>query len=203
MNDKRKQYREKNKQKIQNYRKEYYEKNKEIEKEYQKSLPKKILTDEEKEKRRLYAIEYRKRNKDRIKIARDKWKNKNIEKINEYSRKRSCVDELYKLIKNIRTRISNSFRNEGYSKSSKTQDILGCSFDEFKLHLESQFEDWMTWDNYGNPKDGIFEYNKTWDIDHIIPISTAKTEEDIIKLNHHTNLQPLCSKFNRIDKRND
>jgi hypothetical protein len=44
-----------------------------------------------------------------------------------------------------------------------------------------------------NPKDGIFELNKSWDIDHIIPISSAKTKEDIIRLNHYTNLQPLCS----------
>ena len=59
----------------------------------------------------------------------------------------------------------------------------------------------MNWDNYGNPKDGILEINKTWDIDHIIPTTTAKTEEELIKLNHFTNLQPLCSYYNRITKR--
>jgi len=40
-----------------------------------------------------------------------------------------------------------------------------------------------------------------WDIDHIIPLSAAETEEDIIRLNHHKNLQPLCSKVNRYIKR--
>ena len=59
----------------------------------------------------------------------------------------------------------------------------------------------MNWDNKGNPKDGILELNKTWDIDHIIPISTAITEEDIIRLNHYTNLQPLCSYYNRNIKK--
>jgi hypothetical protein len=61
----------------------------------------------------------------------------------------------------------------------------------------------MNWDNYGNPKDGIYEINKTWDIDHIKPITTGKTEEDILKLNHYTNLQPLCSYTNRFIKRNN
>jgi hypothetical protein len=59
----------------------------------------------------------------------------------------------------------------------------------------------MNWDNYGNPKDGMLEYNKTWDIDHITPTSSAITEEELIKLNHYTNLKPLCSKFNRHIKR--
>ena len=57
----------------------------------------------------------------------------------------------------------------------------------------------MNWNNYG-----IYngEFNYGWDLDHIIPISLAKSEEEIIKLNHYTNLQPLCSKTNRDIKRN-
>jgi hypothetical protein len=54
----------------------------------------------------------------------------------------------------------------------------------------------MTWDNHGNPKDGVFDLNKTWDIDHIIPITTAKTEDDVYRLNHYTNLQPLWAEDN-------
>lgn len=64
--------------------------------------------------------------------------------------------------------------------------------------MESKFEDWMSWDNQGLYNG---ELNYGWDIDHIIPISTAKNEEDIIRLNHYTNLQPLCSKVNRDIKR--
>lgn len=59
----------------------------------------------------------------------------------------------------------------------------------------------MNWENYGNPKDGKYELNKTWDLDHIIPICSAKTNEDIIRLNHYTNFQPLCSYVNRYIKR--
>jgi hypothetical protein len=57
----------------------------------------------------------------------------------------------------------------------------------------------MTWDNYGLYNG---EPNYGWDIDHKIPSSSAITEEDLIKLNHYTNLQPLCSKINRDVKRN-
>lgn len=45
--------------------------------------------------------------------------------------------------------------------------------------------------------------NKSWDIDHIIPIDSAINEVDIIRLNHYTNLQPLCSYMNRYIKRNN
>ena len=56
----------------------------------------------------------------------------------------------------------------------------------------------MSWDNYGK-YNGLLNYG--WDIDHIIPVSSSKTEEDIIRLNHYTNLQPLCSKINRDIKK--
>ena len=80
----------------------------------------------------------------------------------------------------------------------RTHELLGCSLEEFKVYLESKFEPWMSWGNYGK-YNGEYEYG--WDIDHIIPVSSAQTEDDIIRLNHFTNLQPLCSKFNRVIKR--
>ena len=58
----------------------------------------------------------------------------------------------------------------------------------------------MNWDNYGNVCE-ILEYNCSWDLDHIIPISSAKTEEEVYTLNHWSNFQPLCSKINRTDKK--
>jgi hypothetical protein len=65
--------------------------------------------------------------------------------------------------------------------------------------MESQFKEWMSWENHGIIEIGIV--NIGWDIDHIIPISSAKTEEDVIRLNHYTNLQPLCSYTNRYIKK--
>ena len=72
----------------------------------------------------------------------------------------------------------------------------------FKKYLESKFEPWMSWDNYGNWNGQPKESKISWDIDHIIPVSTANSIDEIIKLNHHTNLQPLCSYKNRYVKRN-
>lgn len=94
-----------------------------------------------------------------------------------------------------------SIKRGGYTKKTKTYEILNCSFEDFKIFIESKFEDWMNWYNYGNPKDGILELNKSWDLDHIIPISYAKTEEEIILLNNYTNFQPLCSYINRYIKK--
>lgn len=58
----------------------------------------------------------------------------------------------------------------------------------------------MSWDNYGI-YDG--KLNSGWDIDHIIPLSSANTEEELIKLNHYSNLQPLCSMTNRYIKKDN
>ena len=82
---------------------------------------------------------------------------------------------------------------------NKTYDILGCSYEDFKEYIESLWEPWMNWDNHGlyNGSEGY-----GWDIDHRVPISSAITEEELLKLNYFTNLQPLCSKVNRDIKKN-
>lgn len=122
------------------------------------------------------------------------------DKINSYLNERRQNDTLFKSITNVRNLIYNSFYYNGYSKNSKTEELLGCSFEELKKHLESNFEPWMNWDNRGMYNG---ELNYGWDIDHIIPLSSVNEEIDIIKLNHYTNLQPLCSKVNRDIKKDN
>jgi hypothetical protein len=56
----------------------------------------------------------------------------------------------------------------------------------------------MTWENRGLYNG---ELNYGWDIDHVIPLSSVETEDEIVNLNHYTNLQPLCSKIYRDIKR--
>ena len=127
-----------------------------------------------------------------------KWNEKNPEYYKNYQKNRRDNDELFKLTGNIRCLIKNSLINNTLKKKKKTEKILGISFNGFKLYLESKFEDWMTWENYGKYNGDL---NYGWDIDHITPLSSAKNEEEMIKLNHYTNLQPLCSKVNRDIKK--
>jgi hypothetical protein len=108
----------------------------------------------------------------------------------KYSLKRMLSDDLFKLGENIRKLIRASFRNKGLRKDTKTESILGCSIHEFKQHIESQFKDGMSWEN-----------RSKWHIDHIVPISIAKTKDDLLRLNHYSNLQPLWMQEN-IAKRN-
>jgi hypothetical protein len=103
----------------------------------------------------------------------------------------------------MRTQISQSLRKSGFKKLTHTEQILGNSFDDFKQHIESLWEPWMNWDNYGNWNGIPTETNTAWDIDHKIPTSSAKTELELLKLNHYTNLQPMCSYHNRYIKRDN
>jgi hypothetical protein len=112
-------------------------------------------------------------------------KNKVLITASKYNKERKKNDSLFKLTCNTRCLISKSFRQNGYSKNSKTYKILGCTFDKFKQHLENKFTEGMTWENQGQ-----------WHLDHIYPISLAKDEQELIKLNHYTNFQPLWAHDN-------
>ena len=166
--------------------------------EYQKKYY--LLNKEDKNKKsQIYYQE----NKTKISIKQKEYAqlNKTNRNKNEIYRRKN--NNLYNLTVSIRNLIGQSFKNLGVKKNSKTSVILGCSFDEFRSYLESQFLPWMNWDNKGNPKDGVYETNKTWDIDHIIPLTSATTEEELLKLNYYTNLQPLCSYTNRFIKKDN
>lgn len=164
--------------------KTYYEKNKETLK-LQAKVSNKKYYEENREKLIEATKLYRKNNKT-VRYKREK--------------ERKEMDPLYRLKDNLRLSILKAFKNNHYAKKSKTQIILGCSFDEFKIHLESKFESWMNWNNHGK-YNGL--QNSTWQLDHKIPISSAKTEEDVIKLSHYSNYQPLCSFINQNIKRNN
>lgn len=130
------------------------------------------------------------------------WREENKEHIREYTINRwndkMENDLIFRCRHIIRGIIGKSIIRNGYTKKSRTQEILGCSFEDFKNYIESQFEPWMNWENRGLYNG---ELNYGWDLDHIIPLASAKTEEEIIRLNHYTNFQPLCSKVNRDIKR--
>jgi hypothetical protein len=201
-----KEYREKNKEKIAENKKKWCEVNKEkIKKrrEEYKEINKEVISEKNKEyreKNKEKIKEYREKNKEKIKEYRKEYRKKNRDKINEYERNKRKVDELYWLKTKLRSTISDSLRYKGYTKNTKTFEILGCTFEELKVYLESKFEPWMNWENRGLYNG---EPNYGWDIDHIIPLSIGNTMDEIIKLNHYTNLSPLCSFINRDVKKDN
>lgn len=74
-------------------------------------------------------------------------------------------------------------------KRSRTFDQLGYSVFDFVAHIERQFLKGMGWHNMSD-----------WQIDHIIPIVQAKTEDDVIALNQLSNLRPMWAKENNAKK---
>ena len=195
---KRKELYQANKDKLNDKAKSYYETNKEKVKDYYQEN-KETIRDKQKKRYEENKPTYLKNRKN--------YRVKNHETISEYQynyrKNRLEVDPVFKLKHNISSLIRQSIKRRGHKKLTKTEIILGCTFDEFKQHIESLWESWMNWDNYGNPKDGIYEPNKTWDYDHITPMKESMTEMGVIKLNHYTNIQPMCSYHNRFIKKDN
>jgi hypothetical protein len=162
-----------NKDYYKKYAKEYSEKNKEKLKEYQKQY---------RIKNKNYAKDYNEKNKEKIKKYQ-----------NEYKKNRLQNDSIFKFGCNLRCLIRSSFKrnnNNKFIKKTKSENILGCTISEFRSYIKIKFTKKMNFENYGE-----------WHLDHIIPISSAQTEEEIVKLNHYTNFQPLWAKDN-LNKRN-
>jgi hypothetical protein len=120
------------------------------------------------------AKQYRSNNKSRIRKSQIK-----------YLTKKRKSDPVFRAKDNCRRRINQFYR--GIGKSKRTDELLGCTWEELMIHLEKQFTKGMTRNNYGK-----------WEIDHIVPLSLAITIEESEKLCHYTNLQPLWKKDNRI-----
>lgn len=168
-----KEYRIKKEEELKKYNKEYYKKNK------QKLLEQSKI--------------YRSKNKEKIRIRDKNYRKNNRDKINKRNLLRKQEDYIYKLKCNIRGIIKNSFRRRGFKKKQKGEEIYGCAVNELIEHLIKTYED-----NY-NEK-WSWDYLKDVHVDHIIPLAIAKTEEEVFKLCHYTNLQLLKAKDN-LDKK--
>lgn len=151
-------------------------------------------TKEYKEKRKEYRsrIEINERERE---LARKNYPNHRAKKSARHI-ERYRKDPIYRLTVLLRQRTKELIRANYWTPKNKFKDYIGCTLDELKSHLEKQFKDGMTWENQGRGG---------WHIDHIIPLSTAKTQEELYKLCHYTNLQPLweidnLKKSNKIFK---
>lgn len=163
------------------------------EKENKREMDKRKFNPEYHEKRKKISRDcYKKQREDKSFIALRnqkymEWRmsEQGKEWIRNYINERNKNDPLFSISYRIRSAIKEIFRKNGFKKNGKTAQILGCSFEEFKQHIEKQFTTGMSWENRGE-----------WHLDHIVPISNAKTKEDIIALNHFTNFRPLWASEN-------
>jgi hypothetical protein len=190
------------------HNKEYYLKNKEAIKARvkQNTINNKENIDEYQKQYRenhrknniTYSKEYYKNNKEECLKKRKIYTKNNRSKINKNVRDRKKIDMIFKIKTNLRTHIAIILKKLGYSKKSKLNEILGCSYEVYKQHIENQWESWMNWDNYGL-YNGRLDYG--WDVDHIKPLSLAKTYEEVLELFNYKNTKPLCSRINRDIKK--
>ena len=142
---------------------------------------------------KVYRQNYLEENREEINRVKKLYKLNNREKVLQEKKdyyQRRMKDPIFVLTRRLRNGIYRSLRT---NKTKCSLDILGCTQEEFKIHIESQFTEGMSWDR-------LSEIH----IDHILPISSAQTIEELYKLNHYTNLQPLwakdnLSKYNKID----
>ena len=162
--EKAKIYHQKNKERINNYSKEYSKNNKDIRKKWR---------EDNKEYLRNYKKIYRTENK---------------VKKNKYFKERRENDNLFKIKQNIRGNIKMSLKVKGYSKKTKTYNMLKCEYDFF-----------MEWIN-GIASNGYQYGFGDLHLDHVVPMSLAQTKDEAILLCHYSNYQLLSADENLLKK---
>lgn len=133
------------------------------------------------EKSKKYYQDNKEINHQKILDRNRLWRKKNP----NYTTDRKKIDPKFKLIKNIRRRLKRFLESNKLTKRNSTIYLIGCSPTDLKKYIEKKFVGDMSWENQG-----------LWHIDHIVPLSSAKSEEDLIQLCHFTNLQPLWAEDN-------
>ena len=171
------------------HNKKWYSENKHIERARKQERAK---IPEVREKSRIRAKAYRDKNQEKIRIYHQEYylanRDRLVKQAIDYRTDRYHKDPMLNLCTRIRSLIGSAIRDNGYSKKTKTFEIIGLQKEEFLRHLYSTFE--KTYSRPYDPETDVVH------IDHIIPLCTASAEEDIIKLNHYTNLQLLLAEDN-------
>ena len=148
------------------------------------SLYGKMYYSENKQNHNSKMVEHYNNNIIEYKLNHKIYRDNNKGKINEiakiYNRNKRNDDILFKLKHNLRVRIKEYLKSKNIIKTNKTFDFVGCTPELLREHLESKFENGMTWENYGK-----------WEIDHKIPLSQATNVNELYNLNYYLNLQPM------------
>ena len=206
--DRRKQYKEKNKERIKKQGKEYrnrpevkkrkkerskawYAANPDYNNYYYNTNKDTILP-----KQRAYHQEHKEeRNKKQREYNKKNWDSTGREKDRIRKKKKYDEDAQYRLKSQLRHRLWMALKAQNASKNKKTMEYLGCSVEHYYKHMESQFRDGMNWENMGTKPDGT----PGWQRDERKPCAEFDftNEEEIHMCFHYTNLQPLWKEENQ------
>lgn len=133
------------------------------------------------EKGRVSCARYYAENREQLNEQKRAYNHENLPRWREIEARHRVEDLSFRLQKTIRARILSALKRG--SKCSSSMELLGCSIEEAKIHIEKQFVDGMSWDNWG----------KLWHLDHRIAIGLFNLLEPSGQhaAFHYTNLQPL------------
>lgn len=169
------------------YRNKYYRENKDRIQKVNKAY-----ADVNKNNKAVKAKDYYNKNREVLLADKKHYNRVNKSAIRERRKYRELVrrkeDPIFVVTNRIRTRIKRAFREAGYKKNSATENMIGCSWAQLKQHIENQFLEGMNWGN-----------RNLWHIDHIIPLASAKSIDELVRLNHYKNLRPLWA-FDNLSK---
>lgn len=194
-----KEYNANRKEQTAEYNKRYREENKEVILAKSKEKWKK-----NREKHRARSKQYREANKEELARKRREDRINNPEKYKAHYRKnrvklvkacaryrkaREARDPLFAFKEKVRGNIKQVLARKGVKKNCRTYQILGCSMEEFTAYIDAQFQDM-----YGV---SMFDMNEPLELHHRIPMHTAASEEDVIRLNHYSNLVLLTKTDHR------
>lgn len=133
------------------------------------------------EKNRIYNLarnkEYEKNNKAKVRAAK-----------RAYRKDKYASDPMFRLSVKIRVRLQRALKS---NKTNSTFELLGCTLEQLKKHIEDKFQPGMSWSNY---------CKRGWHIDHISPLSAfdLNDPEQLRQACHYTNLQPMWAVDNRV-----
>ena len=184
----RKNYINKNKNNLSNYYKQYNEKRKEEQKIYLKDYRKLNKT-----KAKEYSKIYREKNKDYLLNQKKDYYENNKKKIQLTIKKKLYSDPIFNLCCKLSSRNRHAFISKNISKSKHFYEYIGCTGKELYDYIESKFTKRMSWEKI---------LSAEIEIDHIVELANATTEEEVYTLNHYTNLQPLWKK-DHLEKSNN
>lgn len=148
-----------------------------------RNTPKEKKTLENKLKHQKFKINPERVEKQRL--ARIAWQKRNKDKLNAKHKEKRDNDPIFATAHRIRRLTAFAFERKGYKKNGTAEQLLGCTWEQLKTHIESKFLPGMNWSN-----------RHKWHVDHIIPLASAKTPEEVEDLCKWHNLQPLWKEDN-------